>query len=239
MRLHPLAALAASAFTVLTARAGIDLKNFDPAAQPQIDFFQYANGGWLKANPVPAAYSTWGAFNEVDEHNKVALHRILEHAATVEQPGSVEELVGGFYASGMNETAANIAGISPLQVDLTHLAGIASVSDVQAAMAILHHYKIRAGFIFASEPDPKDSTMVIAGLGQAGLGLPDRDYYFRDDEKSRKLRDQYVAHVAKMFELAGDQPDAASAAAAAVMKLETALAKGSKTNLALRDPLAN
>src|SRR3954470_8977296 len=181
------AAIAASALTVLGARAGIDPKNLDAAAKPQDDFFQYANGGWLRANPVPAAYSTWGAFNEVDEHNKQALHAILEKAAKVEKPGSLEELVGGFYASGMNESAVNIAGIAPLQTDLTHLAGIASVSDVQAAMAILHHYNIRAGFIFASEPDPKDSTMIIGGLGQAGLGLPERDYYFRDDEKSKKL----------------------------------------------------
>ena len=234
-----LAAVAASACTVLVARAEIDSKNFDPTTKPSVDFFQYANGGWMKTNPVPAAYSTWGAFNEVDEHNKQALHTILEKAARVEKPGSIEELVGGFYASGMNESAVNIAGLAPLQTDLAHLAGIASVSDVQAAMAILHHYKINAGFVFASEPDPKDSQMIIGGLGQGGLGLPDRDYYFRDDEKSKELREKYVAHVARMLELAGDKPAAAKASAAAVMKLETALAKASKTNVDLRDPVAN
>ncbi len=238
MKLRLLAVFAALSLTA-ALRAAIDPKNFDLSVKPSDNFFLYANGGWQKANPIPAAYSSWGAFNEVDEHNKAALHKILEHAATVEKPGSIEELVGGFYASGMNESAVNIAGIAPLQTDLTHFAGIASASDVQAAFPILHHYKIRAGFIFASEPDPKDSTMVIAGLGQAGLGLPDRDYYFREDEKSKKLREQYVAHVAKVFELAGDTPDAAQAEAAAVMKLETALAKGSKTNVELRDPVAN
>src|SRR4051812_20841998 len=183
-----LAALAASTLTVLAARGGIDPKNFDPATKPSVDFFQYANGGWMKANPVPAAYSTWGAFNEVDEHNKIALHRILENAAKVEKPGSLEELVGGFYASGMNESAVNIAGIAPLQVDLTHLAGIASVSDVQAAMALLHHYKITAGFIFASEPDPKDSTMIIGGLRHAGVRLPGPGFFFPHEPQSEGNR---------------------------------------------------
>ena len=231
--------LAALAAFTLGLRADIDPKNLDTSVAPQVDFFKYANGGWTKANPVPAAYSRWGAFNEVDEHNKTALHGILERAAKVEKPGSLEKLVGDFYASGMDEGSVNVAGVAPLAADHTRVGGVAAAADVQAALAALHLYGVRAGFFIASEPDPKDSNIVITGLGQGGLGLPDRDYYFRDDEKSQKLREQYVAHVAKLLELAGDSPDAAKAAAAAVMRVETALAKGSKTNVELRDPVAN
>ncbi|MEY2878282.1 MAG: hypothetical protein RLZZ15_662 [Verrucomicrobiota bacterium] len=237
--LRSLTALAAALAFTFVARAGIDLKHLDPSVKPEVDFFAYANGGWQKANPIPAAYGAWGAFNEVDEFNKTALHKILERAARVEKPGSVEKLVGDFYASGMNESAVDLAGISPLRAELTRFAAVNSAADVQAALALLHRYGINAGFQLASEPDPKDSAIVIAGVGQSGLGLPDRDYYFRDDEKSKTLREHYVAHVAKLLELAGDSPDAAKLAAAAVMRLETALAKGSKTNVELRDPVAN
>jgi putative endopeptidase len=239
MRLRPLFPLAAAVLAAASLHAGIDPKNLDTTVDPTQDFFLYANGGWQKANPIPAAYSQWGAFNEVDEHNKTALHRILDRAATNEKAGSIEKQVGDFYASGMDEGAINVAGVSPLQSDLTRLAAVKTPADAQAAMALLHRYKIRAGFIFGSEPDAKDSSMVMAGLGQSGLGLPDRDYYFRDDEKSKKLREQYVVHVAKMLELAGDTPEAAKTGAEAVMRLETALAKGSKTNVELRDPVAN
>ncbi|MBI5770769.1 MAG: M13 family metallopeptidase [Verrucomicrobia bacterium] len=223
----------------LAAPAAIDVKHLDASVKPGDDFFAYANGGWMKANPVPAAYSQWGAFHEVDEFNKKALHALLEKAAKVEKPGSLEDLVGGFYASGMNESAVNLAGSTPLRPELERFARVSSPAEVQAALALLHRYGIRAGFFFTSEPDPKDSSMVIAGMGQGGLGLPDRDYYFRDDEKSKQLREHYVAHVARLLELAGDTPDAAKAAAAAVMRLETALAQDSKTNVELRDPVAN
>ncbi len=222
-----------------SAHGNIDPKNFDLSVKPQDDFFQYANGGWLKANPVPAAYSRWGAFNEVDEFNKKALHAILEKAAKVETPGSIQKQVGDFYASGMDEGAVNAAGISPLQADLDRFGAVNNPADVQAAITQLHRYAIRAGFVFTSEPDPKNSTVVIAGMGQGGLSLPERDYYVNEDERSKKLRVQFVEHVTKMFTLAGEAPDAAKADAEAVMRLETALAKGSKTNVDLRDPVAN
>jgi predicted metalloendopeptidase len=220
-------------------RANIDPKNFDPAAKPQADFYEFASGGWIKANPVPAAYSSWGAFDEVDEHNKIALHQILENAAKADHRSRIEQQVGDFYASGMDETAIEAAGITPLQPELDRLAKITTITDVQAAIARLHRIRVNAGFFFTAEQDPKNSVMMIATGGQAGLGLPDRDYYFRDDDKSKLLREQYVAHVARMLELAGDPLAATQAEARAVMKLETALAKGSKTEVELRDPVAN
>ena len=221
-------------------RAEIDLKNFDPTVKPQDDFNRYANGGWMKANPIPPEQTTWGGFTELDERNKANLHLILDRVAAKTTGATVvEKIVGDFYSSGMDEAAINAAGIKPLEATLARIGQLATPADVQAEIARLHRRMIRVGFVMESEPDPKNSSMVIAGFGQGGLGLPDRDYYFRDDEKSKKLREEYVAHIARIFGLAGETPAAAEAAAAAVMKLETALAQGSKKRVELRDPVAN
>jgi putative endopeptidase len=239
MRFPILAALAAVLCFTGAARATIDPKNFDLSVKPQTDFDAYANGGWKNANPIPAAYSRWSAFNEVDEFNKAALHTVLEQAVKAQNPGAIEKLVGDFYASGMDEAAIEQAGLAPIQAELDRIAAIKDAAGVQAAIAHAHARDIHAGFFFTSEQDPKETTMMIAANGQAGLGLPDRDYYLRDDEKSQKLREQYVAHIARTLELGGDTPEAAEAGADAVMKLETALARGSKTRVELRDPEAN
>jgi len=239
MHLRLLAVLAGTFSLATMAPAGIDPANFDRSVRPQDDFYQFVNGGWLKANPVPPEYSSWGGFTELDERNKANLRQILEHAAASPGPGPVELLVGDFYASGMDTAAIEAAGIKPLRPELDRIAAIHSPVDVQAEIARLHTQGVNVGFSFGSEPDPKNSRMVIAANSQAGLGLPNRDYYFRDDEKSQKLREQYVAHVARILALGGDTPDQAAAAAAAVMKLETALASGSKAPVDLRDPVAN
>jgi putative endopeptidase len=239
MRFHALAVLAVTLGLAGSTRAGIDPKNFDLTAKPQDDFDLFANGGWKKANPVPAAYSRWGAFNEVDEFNKTALHTVLERAAKAEKPATLEKLVGDFYASGMDEAAIEKAGLKPLQPELERIAAIQDSAGVQAAIARWHALDVHVGFFFTSEQDPKNTAMMIAANGQAGLGLPDRDYYLRSDEKSQKLREDYLAHVARTLELGGDSPAAAKSAAAAILKLETALAKGSKTRVELRDPVAN
>ena len=239
MRHHLIGSLAVALCLTTIGRADIDPKNFDPTVRPQDDFDEFANGGWKKAHPVPPAYSRWGAFDEVEEHNRAAIHVILEHAAKAENPSAIEKMVGDFYASAMDESAIDAASIGPLQPELMRIAAIQTVPEVQAAIAHLHRFKINVGFAFTSEQDPKNSTMMIAANGQGGLGLPDRDYYLRKDEKSKTLRAQYVAHIGKMFELVGESPDAANASANDVMMLETALAEGSKTRVELRDPLAN
>ncbi len=234
-------------FAVLTAlsitfmaRAEIDPRNFDPATRPQDDFYQFANGSWLKANPVPPEYSRWGMFEQLQAHNEAALRGLLEHAAGQGETGSpIERMVGDFYASGMDEAAIKAAGIAPLQPELDRLAAIKTAADVQAALSHLHTLGIGVGFAFGSEPDPKNSAMVIAANGQGGLGLPDRDFYFRPDDRSVQLRVKYIAHMAQIFTLAGEKPEPAAADAQAVMQLETALAKGSKTRVQLRDPVAN
>ena len=219
--------------------ASLDPKDMDPSASPASDFYQYAEGGWVKANAIPADKSSWGSFDEVNDNNEKVLHAILEKAAKAENPGFVEKLVGDFYASGMDEAAIEAAGPLPLKPLLDRVAAVSSKDQFGALVADLHLKGVGVCFGFGSEQDPKDSGNVIAGQGQGGLGLPDRDYYFRDDDASKKIREKYLAHVAKMLVLSGDSEAAAKDEAQAVMKLETALASGSKKAEELRDPVAN
>src|SRR5258708_3639875 len=139
----------------------------------------------------------------------------------------------------MDSEAMDAGGIGALKPELERIEAIKSADDLPAAIAHLQVVGAGAAFAFGSEPDPKDSSMVIGSNGQGGLGLPERDYYLRTDEKSAKLREQYMAHVATLLEMSGLSADSAKSGAASVMKLETALAQGSKTNVELRDPVAN
>ncbi len=238
MRFRFCAALAAVCLAT-AASAGIDPKNFDPAIKPQDDFDGFANGGWKKEHPVPPEFSRWGSFDELAERNRDAIHAILDRAMAARAPGPVERRVGDFYASAMDAAAIESAGISPLMPELDRIGAIQNVPEVQAELARLHRYEVWAGFRFSSQQDPKNTAMMIAGSRQGGLGLPDRDYYLRDDAKSQALREAYVAHIGRTLVLAGDQPADAQTAAAAILKLETALARGSKERVALRDPVAN
>lgn len=239
MRSQFTAALAAALCFTGVAQANIDPKNFDPVVRQHEDFDEFANGGWKKSNPIPAAYSRWSAFHELDDFNKKALHAILEQAAAGKQPGAIGQLVGDFYASGMDEAAVERVGLAPLQPELAKIAALKDRAELPALLARFHLLEIAAGFEIYAEQDPKDTENVIAAVSQAGLGLPDRDYYLREDAKSEELRQAYVAHVARTLELAGDEPAKAQERATAIMALETALARGSRTNVELRDPVAN
>lgn len=238
MRLRYFVALAAVCL-LAPAYSKIDPSNMDLTVKPQDDFDEFANGGWKKAHPIPPAYSRWGAFDELAEGNRNALRRILERAVDAQHPAPAEKMVGDFFASAMNEPGIEAAGLQPLQPEITRIDGIQTAADIPAVLARLHRYAILAGFRFTSEQDPKNPAMMIAANGQAGLGLPDRDYYLRTDTKSQALRQQYVAHVANMFMLAGSKAPDAAEAAAAVLQLETALARASKSKVELRDPVAN
>jgi putative endopeptidase len=219
--------------------AAIDPKNLDTSVKPQDNFFQYAVGGWMKANPIPNDHSTWGSFNVVNDNNQVVLHTIIEKAAAQKDADFITKLVGDFYFSGMDLATANRLGAAPLKPEFDAIAAVQTPADLSAEVARLNRIGVGVCFVLASEQDPKNSAMVIAGQGQGGLGLPDRDYYLRDDDRSKKLREAYVAHVARMLVLAGEPADAAAAESQAVMRLETALAKGSKPAADLRDPVAN
>jgi predicted metalloendopeptidase len=241
MRQFTLAAAAALTLILAgTTRAALDLKNFDLSAKPQDDFYQYTNGSWLKNNPVPAAFPRWGAFDELRDLSTVNLHTICERvAAKTAGATALEKMVGDFYASGMDEAAINAASAKPLQPELDRIAAIKTPADLLTALAHLHSIGVGGGFRFGSSPDRKNSAQELAVLAQGGLGLPERGYYFNDDEKSQKIRQQYVAHIAKMLALLGDAPESALVGAQAVMALETKLALGALPRVKLRNPYAS
>jgi len=209
----------------------------DQTANPCQDFYQYACGNWIKENPIPADQSRWGRFNELDERNKMVLRQILEEAAKpAPNRDATTQKIGDYYAACMDEKGLDAGGLTPLQPELDRIAKLSGKDQLAEAIAHLHRIGSGPLFAFSSGQDAKDSTAVIAQLDQGGLGLPDRDYYLKDDPKSVELRQKYVAHVQRMFELAGDKPETAKARAAAVMKIETDLAKASLDLVSRRDP---
>jgi putative endopeptidase len=216
----------------------IDSVNMDTNVKPCENFYQYANGGWIKANPVPADKSRWGGFEQVADRNRDILKSILDEVSAKKgwPKGSIEQKVADFYASGMDDAAIEKAGIAPLKPWLAKVDGLNNAKGLPVLLGELRLDGIGGGFGFMVAQDPKESTRYIGTLNQGGLGLPDRDYYFRDDPKSKEIRAKYVTHVTKMLELAGEKPDAAAAGAAAVMDVETKLAKASLTRVENRDP---
>ena len=217
---------------------GVDPTDMDKGAAACQNFFQYAVGGWTKKYPIPPEYPAWGTFQELAEKNRDALRKILERSAgnRAARMGSEEQKIGDFYASCMDETAIESQGLKPLQPELDRIAKIANLRELQAEVARLQVAGVNALFQFGSEQDRKKSTDVIATALQGGLGLPDRDYYTKTDDASKKIREQYLAHVTKMFRLAGDDATRAAANARTVMTIETGLAEVSMTNVEQRDP---
>lgn len=207
---------------------------------PGQDFYTYANGSWQKNNPIPPEYSAWGSFNVVNEKVQEIIHQMLIKAAenTKAQPGSIAQKVGDFYFSGMDEVSINKLGITPLQSEFARIDAIKSLTDLQNEIAHLHQIGVGAFFSFGSMQDFKNSKDTIAAAMQGGLGLPDRDYYLKDDAKFKQIRDAYVNHIAKMFELLGDAPNTAAAEAKTVMEIETCFAKASMSKVEQRDPHA-
>ena len=236
---HALGARAAGEPSVRSAPA-LDPAAIDPTCKACDDFVQYATGGWRKNTSIPAGHPSWGSFDELVQHNREALHAILDDAAkaTNAPPGSDTQKLGSFYRACMDEASIERAGTAPVDPLLRSVDGITGVPALVAAIATLQTYGVNDGLDFGSEPDTKDSSQTIATIGLGGLGMPDRDYYLKDDERSAKLRTAYRDYVATQLANLGDDPAAAAKEAGAVVALETTLAKAMPTRADLRDPKA-
>src|SRR6185437_175153 len=247
MRLHRFALL--GIFFGLTGTAlaagvapdgdGLHSSWLDTHASPAQSFFEYANGGWVKSNPIPAAYSSWGTFNILQLRNEKIVRQLIQGAANAHAPlGSTEQKVGDFYASGMDEKLIDRVGVTALSPELDGISGITSLQGLQREVAHLQMIGVDAMFGFGQMQDFKNSTQVIGVAGQGGLGLPDRDYYLKQDPKFKQIRAAYVAHVARTFQLLGDSRAEAAREAGIVMAIETHLAEASMSRVQERDPHA-
>ena len=209
----------------------------DKSIDPCTDFYAYACSKWQAQNPVPSDRPTWGRFNELQERGEYIVRDILEKAAAkTAGRSSNEQKIGDYYASCMDESAIEKAGSKPLDHDLQSIAALKSKGDLAKEAMRLHREGTDVMFNFGSGSDFKNASQIIAEVDQGGLGMPDRDYYFKDDAKSVELRQKYVQHVQKMFELSGDAPEKAAAEAKVVMDIETGLAKGALDQTSRRDP---
>ncbi|HMO79156.1 MAG TPA: M13 family metallopeptidase [Pyrinomonadaceae bacterium] len=233
------AAAAAAVFSVGVAAqsSGFDASLMDRSVAPCNDFYQYANGEWLRTTEIPASEARWGTFNILSERNNVILREILEAAA--KKPGakgSDTQLIGDFYATCMDEAAIERNGTRPIDQTLKRIAGMKTAADVQRQIAWMHANGVPAVFSFGVGADLKDAEAVILNGFQGGLSLPNRDYYSNTDERSVETREKFVEYVTNMFKLLGDSESAAAANAATVMRLQTRLAGASLAPVELRNP---
>jgi endothelin-converting enzyme/putative endopeptidase len=221
----------------------LDVNAMDKAADPCVDFYQYSCGGWMKANPIPADEDGWDVYSKLANENRQFLWGILENASKPSVSRTpVQQKIGDYFAACMDESAVEKAGMGPIEPTLKRIASMKSAREIPGFLAE-QHLRSRSYygggstlFFFTSDQDFNNSQNVIAFAYAGGLGLPDRDYYFKTDAKSQEIRQKYVSHMQRMFELMGDAPQIAAKEAQTVMDIETAMAKSKLTRVEMRDP---
>ena len=224
---------------VTLASVGLDGAAIDRATEPCADFYQYACGAWIEATELPSDRPRWvRSFSEIHKRNEADLLAILDAAWKAPGDDAVKQRLGKFYGACMDEAAVERAGLKPLATLMGQIAKVKDAATLSEVVTQLHRHKIWALFDLDAVQDFKDATSVIAYVDQNGLGLPDRDYYLAEDDDKAQIRAAYEAHVNKMFKLAGLAPAKAKAATKDVLRIETALAKVSKTRVERRDPVA-
>lgn len=243
MRLTTLALTSIASFVSFATPTTTDVLNLDwldSNTPVKENFYIYANGAWQKNHPIPSEYSSWSTFHVLQEKNQTEIRQIILDAAANKhaKPGSIEQKVGNFYFSGMDEININALGIKPLQPELSRISNIRDNAELQKEIIHLHLLGVDAFFNFGSMQDFTNSNNVIAAIMQGGLGLPDRDYYLKDDAKFKKIRAAYIDYLTNIFILSGDDSAVAKTAANTVMAIETALATASMSQTAQRDPRA-
>jgi putative endopeptidase len=224
----------------------LDPASMDRSVDPCVDLYTYACGGWMKKNPIPADQASWSVYGKLYQDNQRFLWGILQDLSQRTTGRTADQQkIGDYFAACMDISAVEKAGLAPLQPRLQRIAALKSKSEIPAYLGgehlLSHVYEYGRGssgtlFRFTSDQDLGNSAQVIAYALAGGLGLPDRDYYTKTDEKSQEIRKAYVAHVGKMLQLAGEATAAAQRDAGTILRLETELARASLTRVQKRDP---
>jgi putative endopeptidase len=214
---------------------GFSPANLDKTADPCSNFFQYACGTWVKNNPIPSDRSRWSRFEELSARNESILRDILETSAAKKDGSAIEKKIGDYYVACLDEKAIDAKGIEPLKPELDRIAAIKDKAALADVLARIHLMGASPLFNLYSRADLNNSNVLIAWFDQGGLGLPDRDYYYRTDAKSAEVRTKYVEHIGRIFVLLGHPQDQAAAAAKKIMSIEMALAKASMDRVARRN----